>query len=186
MANPGDPLPPEGREEAKKNKGAPADPTPVEEHEAKPVWRTGPDDSPAQEPPDYPSKYKREGYKRAGEREQEAALERHSFEKPTPDFMPDADPQDRQAMWEGLTPEQKDAIRSVSAAPAPLPGEPREGGYQRSKGHGPEITGGGRQPDPGRKTKEGKYIYGETAPMERSPDFYTEMDALRIAAQNEE
>ena len=165
-------------------KGAPADPTPVEEHEAK--FLTGPDDLPAQEPPDYPSKYRREGYKRADEKKQEAAPHREGgwSEKPPPDFMPDADSQGRQSIWEGLTPEQKDAILSVSAAPSPLPGQ---GGYQSSKGRGSEITGGGRQPDPQRKTKEGKSLYGpDREPMERSPDFYTEMDTLRRAAQNEE
>lgn len=186
MANPGGVLPPEGREEAKKKKGAPAEAAPVDEHQKNPGFLTGSGDDPKYERSESPAKFGPGGnWVRPSEKEQEAAPHREGgwSEKPPPDFMPDADSQGRQSIWEGLTPEQKDAILSVSAAPSPLPGQ---GGYQSSKGRGSEITGGGRQPDPQRKTKEGKYIYGEKAPMERSPDFYTEMDTLRRAAQNEE
>lgn len=204
MANPNGVLPPEGREEAKKKKGAPADPTndtEVRGYLTEPGMRIKdmnpnlPDDpaTEAVEPDrekhylgrgdeaqvaDPPASTTRGGYE---DYEQGEATGRQVHDKPAPDFMPNA--ANRDALWEALTPEQKKAILSVSAAPSPLPGQ---GGYQSSKGRGSEITGGGRQPDPQRKTKEGKYIYGEKAPMERIPDFYTEMDTLRRAAQNEE
>jgi len=184
VSNPGGVLPPEWREEAKKDKGAPADPTKTQDQEPEggrfspdvgeidrrsdvvnldegglidammgqnrqdpPLghtehggveawsfprdWGSGKSDyvykpgtdreKHAREhgvsPADPHASTTREGYE---DYEQGEATGRQANDKPTPDFMPDASPPDRLAMWEALTPEQKEAIIAVSAAPAKM------------------------------------------------------------------
>tara|TARA_R100001082_G_scaffold111107_1_gene93409 strand:- start:6039 stop:6746 length:708 start_codon:yes stop_codon:yes gene_type:complete len=172
IANPSGTLPPEGREEAKENKGDPADPTPPADTESKgKAKHQGKKSRPGEELyhmdfkkrlGDDAAKWDREGFVGTDERGQEAAPERGSDEKPPPDFMPDADPQDRQAIWEGLTPEQRDAIIAVSAAPA-QPG----GKSWREREEGTEITGGGRQVD--REQRNPETERRDYKPRERSP-----------------